>query len=649
MSPAERISRWVQTALRLGPGPLSQYALYQFGLRVGHFRRALPIRPLTAVNAPACRFPLDPPDSAALRGAIGSALPGLLAEADAICAGQVRLFGGPAVPLQLVPPAPPAHWTAFTRDIPGEDIKFIWEPARFAWAFTLMRAYHLTHSNDYAQFFWERFEQFNAANPPNQGPNWASAQEVALRLIAFLFAARVFAGAPASTPARQALLAASAAAHAMRIPPTLPYARAQNNNHLLAEALGLYAAGLALPEMPQAARWRALGWRELQRGLVRQIAPDGSYAQHSLNYHRVMLHLALLGDALGRTAGDTFTPHTLERLAAASRWLLGHLDRESGHAPNLGSNDGALTLPLACADFGDLRPTAQAAARAFLTADAFPPGPWDELSLWLGLPRHEPLPADAPLRNQAVLRLDAPRGWASLRAVHYTSRPFQSDQLHVEIWHNGENLARDPGTYRYNAPAPWDNALTAACVHNTLIVDGRDPMRRAGRFLWLDWAQAHVLEITEDTLTAEHHGYRRLGLTHRRTLARVETGWQVRDDLLPRGGSSAGLHTLQLHWLLPDALWDLDGTTLTLQRDWGQVRLSIKAQSGAAIESVRLIRAGEVVSGPPAELPVHGWFSPTYNVRLPALSLLVTFRAAVPSRLITDWEMESRLQALSSS
>lgn len=635
---AERLSRWGQTALRLGPGPLSQYAVYRFGLRVGHFRRALPVVPLTAEGAPVCRFPLDPPDSAALRGVIGAALPDLLAEADAICAGQVRLFGGPPVPLQLVPSGPPAHWTAFTHDIPGEDIKFIWEPARFGWAFTLMRADLLTHNNDYAQYFWERFEQFNAANPPNQGPNWASAQEVALRLIAFLFAARAFAGAPASTPARQALLAAAIAAHANRIPPTLPYARAQNNNHLLAEALGLYAAGLALPDTPQAARWRALGWRELQRGLVRQIAPDGTYAQHSLNYHRVMLHLALLGDALGRAAGDAYAPRTRERLAAATRWLLANIDRSSGRAPNLGSNDGALSLPLACADFGDQRPTAQAAARAFLAADAFPSGPWDELSLWLGLPQCEPLPADAPVRSPAVLRLDSPDGWATLRAVHYNSRPFQSDSLHVEIWHNGENLACDPGTYRYNAPAPWDNALTAADVHNTLIVDGRDPMRRAGRFLWLDWAQARVLAVTKDTLTAEHDGYHRSGLTHRRTLARTQTGWQVRDELLPRR-PHVGAHTVQLHWLLPDAPWALDGASLTLQRDWGTAHITVAAQSGAVIDSVRLIRAGQVVSGPPADLPIHGWISPTYNVKRPALSLLVTLRAAIPAAVFTDWDV----------
>lgn len=634
-----RIPLLLQAAAQLGPLPLAQYAAYQFGLRVGHFRRSMPVSPLDPAHAPACRFPLAPPAESALRAMIGEHLPTLLAEADEICSGRVRLFGEPPVLLQLVPPGPPAHWTAFTRDLPGEDIKFIWEPARFGWAFTLMRAYHLTKNPGYAQCFWEQFEQFNDTNPPNQGPNWASAQEVALRLIAFLFASRVFADAPCTTPQHSALLSTAIAAHARRIPPTLYYARAQNNNHRLSEALGLYAAGVALTDHPDAPRWRALGWRELQHGLQRQIAPDGTYAQHSLNYHRVMLHLALLGAALGQSAGDSFSPLTRERLAAATRWLLAQVD-ESGSAPNLGSNDGALILPLASAEFSDYRPTAQAAARAFLAADGLPPGTWDEMSLWLGLDPQTPLPESVPVRSPAVLRLDEPGGWASLRAVHYATRPFQSDALHVEIWHNGENLARDPGTYRYNAPAPWDNALSAAAVHNTLIVDGRDPMRRAGRFLWLDWAQAQVLEYNEDTLTAGHNGYRRLGVAHRRTLARSETGWQVRDELLPLAAHS-GVHSLQLHWLLPDAPWALDGATLTLQRDWGAAQISIEAQSSAAIESVQLIRAGEVIFGPPAGLPIHGWFSPTYNVKLPALSLIITLRGNAPLSVLTDWKLEN--------
>ena len=87
-------------------------------------------------------------------------------------------------------------------------------------------------------------------------------------------------------------------------------------------------------------------------------------------------------------------------------------------------------------------------------------------------------------------RIGAENSWALVRAGRYTRRPFQADQLHVDLWWHGLNLARDAGTYLYNGEPPWNNGLAGTAVHNTVMVDRRDQMRRAGRFLWLDWAQA---------------------------------------------------------------------------------------------------------------------------------------------------------------
>ncbi|MFH1635649.1 MAG: heparinase II/III family protein, partial [Chloroflexota bacterium] len=241
----------------------------------------------------------------------------LLAEANEIVDGRVRLFGGVSVPLVLSVTGKLYHWTTYETGkspIPNSrstnlpiyqftnlpvsqlqipDIKFIWEPARFGWAFTLGRSYHLSGDERYPEAFWRYFEIFQQANPPNLGPNWTSAQEVALRLIAFTFAAQIFAPSNHSTAIRHSQLAISIADHAARIPPTLVYARSQNNNHLLSEAAGLITAALALPDHPAAPRWEKLGWRWFNWGLEHQLTEDGTYVQHSTNYHRLMLQLAL--------------------------------------------------------------------------------------------------------------------------------------------------------------------------------------------------------------------------------------------------------------------------------------------------------------------------------------------------------------------
>ncbi|MBE0699831.1 MAG: alginate lyase family protein, partial [Anaerolineaceae bacterium] len=501
-----------------------------------------------------------------------------------ITAGQISLFGGVSVALELQPAGANRHWTFYEGKPQAagvEDLKFTWEPARFGWVYPLGRAYLLSSDERYPAAFWNYLDVFCQANPPNLGPNWSSAQEVALRLLALLFAASAFKQSPLSSPARCSQLAGVIAAHAQRLPLTLSYARAQNNNHLISEALGLYCAGAALAEHPQAASWRKTGWRWLNRALQNQIQPSGIYTQHSMNYHRLMLQAAL--QAL--LPGQPFPPLTMRRLASAATWLLAQIDPTSGHAPNLGSNDGAHILPLASGGFADYRAVGQAAARAFLNQPAFPPGPWDELGLWLGqnLTSQQRIPPLPPCRS--VHRLGDPTSWATLRAVHFRQRPAHADQLHVDLWWKGENIARDSGTYRYTAPLPWDNALAQTAVHNTITVNHQNQMLRAGRFLWLDWAQAKLFSppnIQTETLAAQHNGYAHLGVIHRRVLKRVDPRhWQIADDLRsttnPRLDISRGkLYPFTIHWLLPDWPWNLDDSTLTLDHPaGGKVRLTL--------------------------------------------------------------------------
>jgi hypothetical protein len=167
--------------------------------------------------------------------------------------------------------------------------------------------------------------------------------------MAFVWSAQIFEAASVSTPEHKRQLAVSVAAHAVRIPPTLLYARSQHNNHLLTEAAGLLTAGLALPDHPEASRWRALGWRWLNHGLRSQIDGYGEYAQHSTNYQRLMLQIVLWTNALcSNNSSRTYRwPHqTLEAVRRSVHWLLSLLDFESGGTPNLGANDGAYIFPL---------------------------------------------------------------------------------------------------------------------------------------------------------------------------------------------------------------------------------------------------------------------------------------------------------------
>lgn len=652
MSALRRLSLALKAARQLGLRPLGLLAAYRLKLYSGWLRYQTPLSPPPPPAGLSLRPVLAFPSPEELRHILGGRVAGLLAEADEIVAGQVRLFGGRPVPLELAVPAGEKHWSAYEHGAAAKaygDIKFVWEPARFGWACTLGRAFHISGDERYPRAFWGYAERFWEANPPNRGPNWASAQEVALRLVAFTFAAQAFAPSEHSTPLRLERLARSVAEHAARIPPTLGYARAQNNNHLLSEAVGLITAGLALPAHPAAARWLKLGHRWLNAGLEAQIAADGTYSQHSTNYHRLMLQLALWANAcLPPTLGLPL------RLGAATRWLLELLDPLSGQVPNLGHNDGAYILPFTVCPFEDYRPVLQAASRAFLGQAALPAGAWDEMSLWVGAQGGEKKtsPSGQPGGQLSPhARLAGAHSWGYLRAVRYSTRPGQADALHLDLWWQGLNVAQDAGTYRYTAGAPWENALASAAVHNTLCLEGQEPMTRAGKFLWLDWVQSRVIARQADPqgnwekIVAEHDGYRRYGLIQRRTVTAFRPDrWRVEDTLscTPQAASEAagappGSRAV-LHWLLPDWEWQIipgpAGTSLELRSPHGPVQLHITHPPEARVS---LVRAGQMLFGEGSPSPVRGWTSPTYGARIAALSLAITTPASLPLVLASEW------------
>jgi hypothetical protein len=625
----------VKAVRDLGPSKLSLYGQYQAGLRSGHYRRVLPSRRDDFEGQPGLPpFGHFPQVSQAQQDLV-------LTEADEIRRGRVRLFGGDLVPLNLDAGASSQHWTVLETNPPKGDIKLTWEPARFGWAITLARAYAFSGDPLYARDFWDKTLHFLSAHPPNLGRHWQSAQEVAIRLMAFIFCDRVLATAPSSLRANRRRLWQAVAEHATRIPPTLCYARAQNNNHLLSEAAGLYAAGLYLPTHPQAKRWRQLGWHWLNQGFQTQITAFGTYIQHSVNYHRVMLQLAVFTDHLRRESGVGEWPGvTLSRLAEATRWLWALTDPDTGKTPNLGANDGAYLFPLTCLPITDYRPVVSAAARAFLGGEIYDQSGLQEMGDWFTLPTGI-LPSTLQPQAPDMLRLGSGSARAFLRAAQFFDRPSHADQLHVDLWWRGVNLAPDPGTYQYNAPLPWDNPLAGTTVHNTLTVDGQQQMTRAGRFLWLDWAQAEVLghEVDQEGklawITAEHDGYRRLGVRHQRKLSAFEDGWLVVDRLLPFSKPDQRIHQVQLTWLLPNWDWRFEAED-TLILAGPIIGLKLKLDG---VDQLNLVRAGETLHGSITAEPTWGWCSPTYLAKEPTLMFIGALSSRLPIEITSTWQI----------
>jgi hypothetical protein len=217
----------------------------------------------------------------------------------------------------------------------------------------------------------------------------------------------------------------------------------------------------------------------------------------------------------------------------------------------------------------------------------------------------------------------------------------------------------DAGSYLYNAAPPWDNALARTAAHNTVMVNGLEQMQPAGRFLWLDWAQARVLqqERAEDgawiRLGAEHDGYRRIGVIHHRSVnAYPDDHWLVVDSLQPdpaRRQPAQEKYLFRLHWLLPDLPWNLyeqqGEARLELTCPSGKIILRVQAEEGGSESGwlwLCLVRAGVLVQGTilnaqERDLQLSGWHSPTYAHKVPALSFSIELLSKLPLRLDSEW------------
>jgi Heparinase II/III-like protein/Heparinase II/III N-terminus len=600
----------------------------------------------------------------------------LLAEANGILEGKLPFFGrlsfacgfppkwfeNPATGQHISPHRP---WTKmrFASDDYG-DLKFILEPSRFLFVYPLARAYAISADERFAEAFWTAIEDWARLSPPMSGPLWICGQESSLRILAWSFALHAFLGSPATTPKRAALLLSMIAAHAWRTLQTISYARSQRSNHLFSEAVGLFTAGTLYPELTDAALFQRWGARLLREAVLDQITPEGAYLQDSFNYQRMVLDLLLWTLRLAELYGVKLDPEIRTRTVAAFEFIARFVDSDTGHAPNHGSNDGTYILPLSACDYGDYRPLLRLGTCVLNRPTALSDGPWDEAALWFGAPpgfcgqsadpERESVSGESfsggSVRESATdsstgyHRIGTKKSWALVRAGHYTRRPFQADQLHVDLWWRGLNLARDAGTFLYNGPAPWNNGLAGTAVHNTVMVDGRDQMRRAGRFLWLDWAQAAGRSFSTkgagypDSFEGEHDGYRRLGVKHRRSIQCVsEDAWFVIDDLRVDDLQGNGEHELRLNWLLPDipftVIADLPFCA-ALSAEKARIRWNICSSSPG---TATIIRGGKnlarEITRPGEEL--LGWESPTYGELSPAISLLYRVHAPLPVRMVT--------------
>lgn len=531
-------------------------------------------------------FPLQATALPELASAIRLHFPAAASEASAraakILAGRYDVLGYTDVPFGTPPDwhrdpvngasAPRLFWSSVPY-LSSEcgDHKVIWEVNRHQHWIALGRNRLLNADRACYRAFVGQLEHWLAENPPLVGVNWASMLELAFRGLSWVWALHLFAadarhdtadGAPWTVDLLLAL-----DTQLTHVEHNLSRYFSPNT-HLTGEALALYVAGHALPELAASAHRIDVGREILLAEIERQILTDGGHAELSTHYHRYTTDFYLLALLVARGAGDPAAERFEDAAHRLARYLRTISD-DSGRFPPIGDDDGGQTFEVSGRPSSDASATLSVASVALDDA-RLAIGPLAEEALWLCGPdavdaetigrarawRSTALPDSGyyVLRTSAGdhLVMDAgPHGYLNGGHAH-------ADALSVVLTLGGTPLLVDPGAAVYTVDPVLRDRFRSSAMHNTVMLDGRPLAEPLGPFHWRSrvdaradlWRPGHRADYVEGSHTAY------APVRHTRGVLAIEGfGWLIFDHFLARGRVRA-----EAFWHLhPD--WFVDSCT----------------------------------------------------------------------------------------
>ena len=517
------------------------------GALAGHFATR---RSPFPINAPELRSAV-----AAIRHSFPSAPEVAGARADSVISGRYDLLGYHGVRAGISPDwhadvvhrrhSPMNYWGSVPYlDPAAGDHKLIWELNRHQHWLFFGRAHALTGESRFYEAFQRQLSGWLAANPPLLGTNWASMLELAFRCLTWLWALELFAGS-ASRADREPWIVDLLVAldrQLTHIEHNLSHYFSPNT-HLSGEALALYVAGCALPELKASGRRAAIGREILIREATRQIRADGGHAELSAHYHRYSTDFYLIAARVAQRANDPAASIFDEAARSQARYLRTICD-ETGERPQLGDDDGGQLFPICGRPSEDCRDTLANAA-ILLNEPALAIGPAPEESYWVCGPdaasrmavesTHWPSTAlnssgyyvSRTTRGDHLVFDAGPHGFMNGGHAH-------ADALSCTLSIAGRRVLIDPGTGTYTMDREVRDRFRSSMMHNTVVLGGRSQSQPVGAFHWRSrtTAEAPIWRSSTgcDYMEGTHAAY--APTRHTRAILAVHgIGWWILDHV----------------------------------------------------------------------------------------------------------------------
>ncbi len=433
------------------------------------------------------------------------------------------------------------HYLDFDDFPEGEDIKNIWERARFCYLYDLIRYDH-HFSTDSSIFVINEINSFIASNPINFGPHYISGQEVAIRVLNWLFALHFYQNSQQLDEATWQKIMCSVYEQVQLIYCNFHFAeKFVRNNHVISEAAALFIFSVLFPQVKEAAYWQKYALTILEREAQYQIYNDGTYLQYSMNYHRVIIQVYTWILRIAELNTIPISESLISKLSASLNFLLQCTNEKTGKLPNYGANDGSLFFPLNDNHYNDFRPQLQCLANTlgvgYLQDTIFEDTQWMQNKSTGYESNYAALKGTQAFTDSGYYTFNEEKEFTFISLNSFKNRPSQADQLHLDIWYEEINLMKDSGSYRYNTDKSETQYFFGTQSHNTVMFNHLDQMLKGPRFIWYFWSKVIHASATEDNYSYKFTGaikaFRHSGkwITHERTVIKIKgkPDWTIID------------------------------------------------------------------------------------------------------------------------
>jgi len=510
-------------------------------------------------------------------------------------------------------------------------IKFAWELNRLQHWPRLATAYRLTGNSKYLEEIFSELGHWMKANPYPKGINWISGIELGLRIVSLYYSLKLIGtkrlGAEEKTNILNFVQLHSR--HLYRYPSKYSSCA----NHALAEALGLFIAGIVFPFLKAATKWKAFGKDVLEREVTRQILPDGTSFEYTIPYLQFIADHFLIYYLICKDFKEGIPAKIEQRLRAVCEFMV-HIMDNKGNIPMIGDDDDGYLLKLSPGDNNNFLSLLNTCSILFKRPDwVHPAAQFDAKTLLLlgdsAIQQWEGLNGERAWKRKSAYFKDAGLGVIAHRksgkeilfignngpaGLEPLGGHGHADALSFWLSVDGQPFFVDPGTYLYHSGGKWRRYFRSTAAHNTVEIDGHDQAEQVADFMFgsfygiqdVYWSEEADKTIWE----AAHDGYRRLSdpVVHRRevTFHKQRHLFTIMDSI-----TAKEKHEVKLFFHLhPDVSVHHEGDNAYL----------ISSDTATILLTVDKTTKATIFRG--SEDPLSGWYSPRFN-RLQETTTLV--------------------------